>query len=212
MSVLKEAEEALKKRGFGRLIGFGKAPALVVIDFQRGFTDPALPLGSNLDSQLAATVQLLDAARQARIPVYFTVVWYDEQGFADAGIWLIKSAGQSSLKAGSPAVELDPRLGRRPEEATILKKYASAFFGTDLVSRLTARRVDTVVLVGCTTSGCVRATAVDALQHGFRPMVVKEGVGDRLEPAHEQSLFDMQIKYADVISLDETIAYLRQLK
>jgi maleamate amidohydrolase len=212
MSVSKEAEEALKKRGFGRPIGFGKAPTLVVIDFQLGFTDPALPLGSNLDSQVAATAQLLDEARQARIPIYFTVVWYDEEGFADAGIWLSKSAGQSSLKAGSPAVELDPRLGRRPEEPTILKKYASAFFGTDLVSRLTARRVDTVVLVGCTTSGCVRATAVDALQHGFRPMVVKEGVGDRLQAAHEQSLFDMQIKYADVVSLDETISYLRQLK
>jgi len=212
MSVPKEVQDALKLRGFGRPIGFGKAPALLVIDFQRGFTDPSLPLGSALDSQVAATVKLLEGARQAHIPIYFTVVWYEEEGFADAGIWLIKSAGQSSLKVGSPAVELDPRLGRRPDEPTILKKYASAFFGTDLVSRLTARRVDTVVIVGCTTSGCVRATAVDALQHGFRPMVVKEGVGDRLEPAHEQSLFDMQIKYADIVSLDQTVAYFRQIQ
>jgi maleamate amidohydrolase len=212
MSVSKEAEEALKQRGFGRRIGFGKTPAVIVIDFMRGFTDSDLPLGSNLDSQLAATARLLDAARKTAIPIYFTVVWYDEEGFADAGIWLIKSAGQSSLKVGSPAVELDARLGRRPEEAMILKKYASSFFGTDLISRLTARRVDTVILVGCTTSGCVRATAVDALQHGFRPMVVKEGVGDRLAAAHEQSLFDMQLKYADVVSLDETIAYLGKLK
>jgi nicotinamidase-related amidase len=193
------------------LIGFGRSPALVVIDYQRAFTDPAMPLGANLGRELQATKRLLTASRRARIPIYFTVVYYDEEGFADAGIWLSKSAGQSSLKAGTAAVEIDARVRPRPEEAVILKKYASAFFGTDLISRLTARRVDTVILAGCTTSGCVRATTVDALQNGFRPMVVREAVGDRMKPAHEQSLFDMQIKYADIVTLEETVEYLKKL-
>lgn len=211
MRVSRSAEQKLKKRGFGRLIGFGRNPALVLIDFQRAFTDPAMPLGANLARELAATKRLLVAARRARIPVYFTVVYYDEEGLADAGIWLSKSAGQSSLKAGTAAVQIDPRVRPRSDEAVILKKYASAFFGTDLISRLTARRVDTVLVGGCTTSGCVRATVVDALQNGFRPMVVRECVGDRLKPAHEQSLFDMQIKYADVVTLEDTTAYLQKL-
>ena len=116
---------------------------------------------------------------------------------------------RSTLRAGTDGVALDARLERGPRDSILVKKYASCFFGTDLASRLTSRRIDTLVLAGCTTSGCVRATAVDALQHGFRPIVVKEAVGDRSRRAHEQSLFDLQAKYADVVSLDETLPRLR---
>jgi maleamate amidohydrolase len=114
-----------------------------------------------------------------------------------------------TLKADSEGVQIDPRLDFRKTDSLLVKKYASCFFGTDLVSRLLSRRVDTVIIVGCTTSGCVRATAVDAVQTGLRPMVVREAVGDRSPAAHEQSLFDLNAKYADVVSLDETLQYMR---
>ena len=108
-------------------------------------------------------------------------------------------------------MKVDPRLDRRSDDSLLVKRYASCFFGTDLVPRLTSRHVDTLVITGCTTSGCVRATAVDAVQNGFRPMVVREAVGDRSVAAHEQSLFDLNAKYADVVSLDETLHYLKSV-
>jgi nicotinamidase-related amidase len=117
--------------------------------------------------------------------------------------------GSLTLTAGSEAVKVDPRLGMQPKDILLVKKYASCFFGTDLVPRLNSRRVDTLIITGCTTSGCVRATAVDAVQNGFRPVVVREAVGDRSAAAHEQSLFDLNAKYADVVSLDETLQYLK---
>jgi nicotinamidase-related amidase len=212
MTEADKIQEFFTQRGFGRLIGFGKSPALLVIDFQRAFTNPSLPLGANLDREIAESVRVLGMAREAEIPIYFTASWYEDEQFRDAGIWAIKQGGITTLRAGTPEVEIDPRLERRPNELIIVKKYASAFFGTDLISRLTAHRIDTVFMVGCTTSGCVRATAVDALQHGFRGMVVREAVGDRAKPAHEQSLFDLHAKYADVISADEAIEYLSRIK
>lgn len=117
--------------------------------------------------------------------------------------------GSRTLKAGSEAVKIDPRLDMRPSDSLLVKKYASCFFGTDLVPRLLSRQVDTLIITGCTTSGCVRATAVDAVQTGLRPMVVREAVGDRSAAAHDQSLFDLDAKYADVVSLAETLQYLR---
>jgi maleamate amidohydrolase len=126
----------------------------------------------------------------------------------DAGIWTLKQKGSVTLRTGSDGVGLDPRLDFRKGDSLLEKKYASCFFGTDLVPRLNTYRIDTLVIAGCTTSGCVRATAVDALQNGFRPMIVREAVGDRSKPAHDQSLFDLQAKYADVVSLDETVTYL----
>jgi maleamate amidohydrolase len=201
-----------RERGYGRVIGWGTSPALLVIDYTRAFTDPALPLGANLDRELAATVRMLEAAREAEIPIYYSIVCYEEKDLRDAGLWAKKMAGVMTLRAGTPEVEIDPRLERRADEAILVKKYASVFFGTDLVTRLNTQRVDTLILTGCTTSGCVRATAVDAVQYGFRPMVVREAVGDRAQPAHEQSLFDLHAKYADVVSVDETLSYLARLK
>src|SRR5205085_9809316 len=137
----------------------------------------------------------------AGVPVYFTSMGYEQVDLADAGVWAIKVPATVTLTAGSPGVKLDDRLGRAPTDGVILKKYASAFFGTDLSTRLTARGVDTLLVCGCTTSGCVRASVVDGLQHGYRMMVVQEGVGDRDPNAHIQSLIDMQQKYADVVTL-----------
>ena len=212
MSDAQSIEQFFRERGFGQTLGWGESPALLVIDYMRAFTDPALPLGSTLDRELAETVRVLGAAREAEVPIYFTAVWYEEKDLRDAGLWAKKMAGVMTLRAGTAEVEIDPRLGRRPDEPILVKKYASVFFGTDLISRLTARRIDTLILTGCTTSGCVRATAVDGLQNGFRCMVVREAVGDRAQPAHAQSLFDLHAKYADVVSVDETLDYLSRLK
>jgi len=194
-----------RQRGFGGEMGFGEAPALLVVDMMRAFTDADMPLGANLDSQLGEINTLLDAARAAGAPIFFSIVCYDEADCRDAGVWGRKMSGLFDLTAGSAAVELDPRLRRQPGDSVFNKKYASCFFGTDLASRLQARRVDTLIVTGCTTSGCVRASAVDAVQYGFRPIVAREAVGDRSQAAHDQSLFDIQAKYGDVRSVAETV-------
>src|SRR4051794_10038262 len=173
------------QRGFGQRIGFGERPGLVVIDILKAFTDPTQPLGADLGREIEAIRQVLAAARAAGVPIFYTTVAYEEQDLRDAGIWALKQKGVVTLQAGTPGVELDPRLERRAEEAIILKKYASAFFGTDFVTRLNTRRIDTLLITGCTTSGCVRATAVDAVQNGLRPMVIRgkcsdSGLGEQL--------------------------------
>lgn len=201
-------EELFQQRGFGQLVGYGDTPALVVVDLVNGFTDPSKPLGAPLDAVLDETVALLTAARTAEIPIYFTTVAYEDGDLADAGVWARKMQGLMTLRSGAPEVDIDARLRRHPHESLIVKKYASAFFGTDLLSRLNSRRVDTLLLAGCTTSGCVRATAVDGVQNGFRVIVAREAVGDRSESAHEQSLFDLHAKYADVEQVSSVREYL----
>ena len=166
-------------------------------------------LGSNLDKEIETIKPLLALAHERDIPVIFSTVIYSDADLKDAGIWALKQKGVATLKDGSEGVKIDSRLDFRETDSLLVKKYASCFFGTDLVSRLLSRRVDTLIIVGCTTSGCVRATAVDAVQTGLRPMVVREAVGDRSAAAHEQSLFDLNAKYADVVSVDETLQYLR---
>ena len=202
-----DAEQAsfFRDRGFGRPMGFGERPAVLVIDIMKAFTDAHLPLGSNLDRQIAETNRILDVAHEIGAPVFFSLVAYDEPDCADAGLWGAKMTGLAGLTVDSPIVALDERLHRAASDAVFVKKYASCFFGTDLVSRLQARRVDTLVITGCTTSGCVRASAVDAIQYGFRPIVAREAVGDRSQPAHDQSLFDIQAKYGDVTSVDDIV-------
>jgi len=207
----KSDAEFFKERGFGLTMGFGERPALLVVDLVKAFTDSKRMLGANLDSQVAATRPLLEVAHAREIPVIFSTVRYDEADLRDAGIWVLKQKGSITLAKDTDGHEIDPRLDFRPSDSLLLKKYASCFFGTDLVPRLNSRRVDTLIIVGCTTSGCVRASAVDAVQNGFRPMVVREAVGDRSTAAHEQSLFDLQAKYADVVSLDETLQYMRNV-
>lgn len=197
-----------RERGFGINIGFGNAPAVLVVDIMTAFTDPTLPLGAKMDDEIAAINEVIDAARQVQAPIFYSVVSYDEQDARDAGIWRLKMKGLASLQTGSDVVKLDPRLHWHESDSVFVKKYASCFFGTTLSSQLQAMRRDTLIIVGCTTSGCVRASVVDAVQYGFRPVLVREAVGDRSRAAHEQSLFDIQAKYGDVVNLNDALAYL----
>lgn len=206
-----QEQEFFRERGFGLRIGFGTRPALLVIDMINSFTDPSMMLGADLAGPIKATRQMLQVARENGVPVIFTTVSYSEPGQKDAGIWALKQKGVATLIAGSHGVQIDERLQFGPGDSLLVKKYASCFFGTDLVARLVSQGIDTLIVAGCTTSGCVRATVVDACQTGFRPMIVREAVGDRSEAAHIQSLFDMDAKYGDIVTLDDTLGYLRQL-
>ena len=196
-----------RRKGLAAELGFGNRPAIVVVDFIRGFTDPSSPLGSDLDAEVEATGRLLDAARNANAPVFFTTTAYDED-CRDAGLFVRKIPSLGILTRGTEAVELDPRLGRRKGDVLIEKQYASAFFGTPLASLATAGGVDTLLLAGCTTSGCIRATVVDAMQNGFRPMVVEQCVGDRSPEPHRAGLIDIHGKYGDVVDLEAALAHL----
>jgi maleamate amidohydrolase len=201
------------RSGLGHRIGYGKRPALVVVDMQIGFTVPERsPLAGNLDAQVDAIGRLIAAARKSGVPIVFTVVGYDPNVPGDGGLWPEKMPTAREIKLGSDLMALDPRLERAPEDLLLVKKYASAFFGTPLAATLVARGVDTLVVTGCTTSGCVRATVVDAISHGFRPIIPQEAVGDRAQEPHEANLFDMDSKYGDVVPLSEALAYLEDLK
>jgi nicotinamidase-related amidase len=204
-------EKMFRERGFNRRMGFGDNPALVIIDMQKGFTNPQSALGSNLDSQIEATKPLLEVAHRRGIPVFFSTCAYDDPDLKDAGVWYNKIKGLETLRAGTENVKIDERLDMRRGDTLLTKRYASCFFGTDLGSRLAASKIDTLIITGCTTSGCVRATAVDSCQSGYRPVVVREAVGDRSAAAHEQSLFDLDAKYADVLSLDEVLPYMESI-
>jgi maleamate amidohydrolase len=191
----------------GGSITLGERPAVLVVDFSLGFTDPDSTLGADLTAEVEATRGLLDAAREKGTPVVYTTIGF-EPSLADGGLWLQKVPALAELQLGGRWVEIDPRLGRRGDETVVLKKGASAFFGTNLASILIAQRVDTVVLCGATTSGCVRATAIDLLQYGFPSLVPRECVGDRAQGPHEANLFDIHAKCADVVSVDEALEYL----
>ena len=197
----------------GHKLGFGKKPAVIVVDLQLGFTAPEQsPLAGNLDAEVAATNALIAAARKKHVPVIFTVVGYDEHRQDDAGLWPEKAPALRRLVIGSDLVKLDPRLQHEPGDLVITKKYASGFFGTYLASTLTMQSVDTAIVTGCTTSGCVRATVMDALANGFRPIVPVECVGDRAQEPHEANLFDIGSKYGDVLPLEDVLAYIDQLE
>jgi maleamate amidohydrolase len=191
----------------GGSITLGERPAVLVVDFSLGFTDPDSTLGADLTAEVEATRGLLDAAREKGSPIVYTTIGF-EPSLADGGLWLQKVPALAELQLGGRWVEIDPRLGQRDDETVVLKKGASAFFGTNLASILISQRVDTVVLCGATTSGCIRATAIDLLQYGFPTIVPRECVGDRAQAPHEANLFDIQAKCADVVSVDEALEYL----
>ena len=193
---------------FGGRAGFGSAPAVLVVDLNLGFTDPASPLACDLDEVLAQTRALLDVARARGVPVLFTTIVYDEVASAAAAVFLRKVPALRVLAPGTRWVEIDSRLGRRPEEPVIGKAHASAFFGVPLAALLAGR--DTLVVCGASTSGCVRATVVDAMQHGLSPIVPRECVGDRSVRAHEQALEDIGGRYGDVVSAGEVARALEQ--
>jgi maleamate amidohydrolase len=208
---LAELHERLSARGFGGRMGFGARPAVLVVDLIRGFTDLRSPLASDLDAQVANTRRILEAARAAGAPVIFSTVSYDE-ALEEAGVWSLKVPNNSWLVEGSEWVEIDERLGRAPGDMLLVKKYASCFFGTDLASRLVSHGVDTLIITGCTTSGCVRASAVDACSTGLHTIVVEDAVGDRAPLSHLTCLFDIDAKYGDVTTTDAVIEYLASVR
>jgi maleamate amidohydrolase len=201
----------IRHAGFHGTLGLGRRPALIVVDVNRGFTDPASPLVCDLDGVVAAIRRLLDEARAAGIPVVFTTVSYDEGDKQTAAAFIDKIPALSTLEAGTPWVEIDPRIAPREDEPVLNKLFASAFFGTALPSFLTASGCDSLIVTGASTSGCVRATVVDAIQHGYRPIVPREAVGDRNPDAHAANLYDIETKYGDVVSVDDLIAQLEEL-
>lgn len=195
--------------GFNRRLALGDRPALVVIDFVQAYLKPSSPLYAGVESARAACASLLQAARAAGIPILHTNVSF-QPGGKDGGIFYRKLPALSCFERGLHpeltefGVGLEPAAG----ETLIVKQYASAFFGTSLAATLISQRVDTLLIAGVSTSGCVRATAVDACQHGFIPVVVRDAVGDRASGPHEANLYDLQAKYAEVMSLDEVVVYL----
>ena len=195
----------------GRGAGLGERPALVVVDISVGFTDPESPLACDLEHVVDAIGLLVAAARRADVPVVYTTVAYDEEGKRRAAAFIEKVPALLTLEAGSRWVEIDPRIAPQPGEPVLRKLHASAFFETELAGLLAAAGCDSVIVAGASTSGCVRATAVDALQHGYRTVVPREAVGDRNADAHEANLYDIDAKYGDVVPLAETLAQLEEL-
>ena len=193
----------------GRL-PFGKCPALLIVDFVMAYLDPVSPLYAGVEDTLESNERLLAAARTARIPVLFSNVEYAPGG-SDGGIFFRKVPALKVFERGSPLGAFPPSLVPNVDELVITKRYASAFCGTHLAATLTARGVDTVIITGLSTSGCVRATAVDACQSGFLPFIVREACGDRAPGPHEANLFDLQAKYAEVISEAQAMQRLHQL-
>jgi len=194
---------------WGNRIGFGKKPAVIVIDFMKAYTTEGAPLfAPGVVAAVARTPALLASARDAGIPVIHTNILYHAPNCADGGIWVKKAPVMTAMVAGNPLAEFCDGVEPLPGEPVFTKQYASAFFGTSLAPMLHAEGIDTVVLAGCSTSGCVRATAVDAVQYGFRTIVVRDCVGDRHDGPHEANLFDIDSKYGDVVTLDEAITEL----
>jgi maleamate amidohydrolase len=199
-----------ERKGFAARSGYGGKPALLIVDFIVGFTDPSSPLGGDFSTQLKVTADLQSTFRGAGLPIVYTTIEY-AQDLSDGGVFVKKIPSLGVLRKGSPNCAIDPRIEPLHGEYVVSKKYASSFFGTDLDGYLKGRGIDTVVMTGCTTSGCIRASAIDSLQHGFQTIVVRDGCGDRAEGPHEANLFDIDAKYGDVVPANDVLAYLRRL-
>lgn len=202
-----DREAVYQKQKFGQKIGLGRAPALLVVDFVNGFADPEMFGGGNIRDAIAATMPLLDFGRSKGIPIAFTRIVYADDG-SDAGIWCRKAPRLRELTENSPASHVVDDLKPRQGEMIMRKTQASSFFGTGLAPSLILAGIDTVLITGCTTSGCVRATVVDAISLNFRPIVVSDCVGDRALEPHDANLFDIGQKYADLLTAEEVMAEL----
>ena len=200
------------ERGYDQRIGKGKRPAIIVIDFSNAFTVGlgGFP-GGNFSKELDATLIMLKRARALEIPIFYTTIAYTDPT-KEAGLWGVKVPWLYHCQFGSTAVEIDARLEARPNEPVIVKKFPSALFQTDLLSRLNQLRIDTVLIAGCTTSVCIHATAIDMMQHGFKPLMVAEAIGEFDQQLHALSLKDLDSRYGDVISIHDALSYLSALK
>lgn len=196
--------------GFAGRLGWGSRPAVVAIDVCRAYLDPESPLYAGVEDALASIGRLVEAARAAGVPVIWTRVEY-EPGGADGGVFYEKVSSLAHFQRGGPLGDFLPEVSPLEGERVVTKQYPSAFFGTGLAEQLHAEGIDTIVLCGFSTSGCVRASCVDAVSSRFRPIVVAEACGDRDVRPHEANLFDMGAKYGDVVSESDAIAHLRSL-
>lgn len=193
--------------GFNGRLAFGARPVLLVVDVCMAYLDPASPLYAGVESALASNIRLIAAARAAGVPVIFTQVVYQAGGL-DGGIFYRKVPALKAFLGGSPLGAFPPEIVPSADELVVTKQYASAFFGTSLAATLAAAGIDTVMVTGFSTSGCVRASALDAMQYGFVPFVIADACGDRDPRPHESNLFDLQNKYAEVISEAEALDYI----
>ncbi|ELQ9307492.1 isochorismatase family protein [Serratia marcescens] len=197
---------------WGQRIGFGRRPALLAIDFMQAYTTEGAPLfAPGVVSAVEESRELLACARRTGIPVIHTHIRYHAGHFADGGLWVKKAPVMKDMVASNPLAAFCPPVAPLADEVVLSKQYASAFFGTALAPLLVAQGIDTLLMIGCSTSGCIRASAVDAVQHGFRAMVVRECVGDRHPGPHEANLFDIDSKYGDVVHKREALDYLNRL-
>lgn len=203
-------ETIYKLAGFGAPVPRGIRPAIIVVDFSYGFTDPQYPTAADMTAQITATRRLTDLARAKGFPVIFTTIAY-HPGEVEKLPWLRKATGMSALLEGSRLVEIDAATGIQPGDPIIVKKGASAFFGSTLAALLTGARVDTLIITGATTSGCVRASVVDAVQSGFNVLVPADCCGDRAQAPHDANLYDIGQKYADVTESMELISWIKGL-
>lgn len=210
MSDIAHQQDLYDKIGFSERIGFGNRPAVLVIDMCRGITEAGNPMHIDMDEHIPHINAICDAARAARVPVIFFTVEYHPD-LADGGWFARKVPLVQGLLAGSTASQIDPRLPMYPHDHLIKKKFPSGFYGTHLQSLLSHLGIDTTIVLGNSTSGCVRATAIDAISGGFRPIVPRECVADRVPLSHAVNLFDIDSKYADVVSAREVLAYLEGL-
>ena len=203
--------QANYKGVFDGRLGFGKRPALLIVDFINAYVTEDAPLfAPDVVTAVEETIPLLSLARAKQIPVLYTKVLYNKN-FRDGGIFIQKVPVLKTMVEGEPLAEIVPQLMPIESDIIIVKQYASAFFGTSLAATLTSLGVDTILLTGCSTSGCIRASAVDGMQYGFRVIVPRECVADRHAGPHEANLFDINSKYGDVVSKSEVIEYLRRL-
>ena len=204
---MNELDDDYTRAGFRGTLSWGTSPAVIVVDVCRAYIDPGSVLYAGVEDAVESAARLVDAARAAGVPVIFTRVEFAPDG-SDGGLFFKKVPALASFVRGNPLAEFLDRPRPTADEVVVTKQYASAFFGTSLASTLLANGIDTAVICGLSTSGCVRATALDALQHGFVPMVVADACGDRHPDPHHANLFDLQSKYAEVISEQEAVAHL----
>jgi len=205
-AALTEMEGLFNGLGWGRRIGFGHRPAILVADAIRAFTGRHYPQALSVDDEVEGIARLLAVARGRPFPIVFVTTGYHDPD-SELGSWLERSPGLGDLKEGNAGLDPDPRLGRRSEEYLLLKKGTSAFFGTDLADWLRARQVDTCIITDFTANGCVLGTVLDSTQHGFRTAVVRDCVASRVDTLEQVVLFSLSVR-ADIVSLDETEDYL----
>ena len=198
------------KGAFDGSLGFGDKPALILVDLVRAYFDKDSSLYAGVEDALASAIRIRDAARSAGVTVIYTNVVYKEDG-SDGGVFYRKVPALSAFVRGNPMGDWPDGLDPGDDELVISKQYASAFFGTSLSEALNAEGVDTLIITGVSTSGCIRATCIDAISSGFIPIVVSDACGDRHQAPHDANLFDMNAKYGDVVNEDAVVKYLKDL-